>query len=52
MGYLPSSTPYVADLVHVAEDRFLGAVIAKSYHVLCPLSPYHYPTTWATAETS
>src|SRR6218665_152279 len=26
MGYLPSSTPNVEDLVHAAEDRLLGAV--------------------------
>jgi len=52
MGYLPSSTPDVADLVHAAEDRLLGAVIANKHHVLRPLSPYHYPTTWPPAETS
>ena len=39
MGYLPSSTPDVADLVPAAEDRLLGAVIASSHHVLRPFSP-------------
>jgi len=34
MGYLPSSTPDVADLVPDAEDHLLGAVIANSHHVL------------------
>src|SRR6218665_3232667 len=36
MGYLPSSTPDVADLVRAAEDRLLGAVVANS---LLPVFP-------------
>ena len=39
MGYLPSSTPDVEDLVHAAEDRLPGAVVVNSNHVLRPLSP-------------
>src|SRR6218665_3997454 len=39
MGYLPSSTSDVEDLVHAAEDRLLGAVVVNSNHVLHPLFP-------------
>jgi|SRR6218665_3779016 len=36
---LPSSTPDVADLVHAAKDRLLGAVVANNHLVLCTLFP-------------
>jgi len=39
MGYLPSSTPDVEDLVHAAEDCLLGAVVVNSNHVLRLLFP-------------
>src|SRR6218665_2011269 len=39
MGYLPSSTPGVEDLVHAAEERLLGAVVVNTNHILRHLFP-------------
>jgi len=52
VGYLPHSTPDVADLVRAVEVHMLGAVIANSHHVLCPLFSLPFSGDLASAETT